>query len=162
MNFNIKTNNLINIKLLLKNKIFILCYVINSSTNNFIKLKQKILKNKAKLFNLNSSLINYLFKKSIYSNLNNLSFGSITLLYFNQFLFFKKIFNFNNIKNNNKYYSIVCIIFNKKLYNINFLFYLKTLKYVNNINLLYKYFKKYLVYNFLPLLLLVNKNIISK
>ena len=115
-----------------------------------------MLKKKVKLFKTDSSLVYFLFKNSIYLNVTNLIFGPVAILYFNFLHFFNKILNLNNKL------LFFFLIFNKKVYTLKLTLYLKTIKYVQNINGLFIFFK-YVSYNkFLSTLFIINKKFISK
>ena len=157
MKFTLKNHKLAKIKTLIKTqKILFFCHFINDTTNKCIKLEQKMLKKKVKLFKTDSSLAYFLFKNSIYLNVTNLIFGPVAILYFNLLHFFNKIFNLTN-----KLY-IFFFIFNKKFYPLKLILYLKTLKYVVNINILFNFFKKVSYNKFLSTLFIINKRFISK
>jgi hypothetical protein len=157
MKFTLKNHKLAKIKTLIKTqKILFFCHFINDTTNKCIKLEQKMLKKKVKLFKTDSSLVYFLFKNSIYLNVTNLIFGPVAILYFNLLHFFNKIFNLTN-----KLY-IFFFIFNKKFYPLKLILYLKTLKYVVNINILFNFFKKVSYNKFLSTLFIINKRFISK
>lgn len=157
MKFTLKNHKLAKIKTLMKTqKILFFFHFINDTTNKYIKLEQKMLKKKIKLFKTDSSLVYFLFKNSIYLNVTNLIFGPVAILYFNLLHFFNTIFNFNN-----KLFFLF-FIFNKKFYPLKLTLYLKTIKYVYNINGLYIFFKKISYNKFLSSLFILNKKFISK
>lgn len=157
MKFTLKNHKLAKIKTLIKTqKILFFCHFINDTTNKCIKLEQKMLKKKLKLFKTDSSLVYFLFKNSIYLNVTNFIFGPVAILYFNFLHFFNKILNLNNKL------LFFFLIFNKKVYTLKLTLYLKTIKYVQNINVLFIFFKNVSYNKFLSTLFIINKKFISK
>lgn len=157
MKFNLKQYKLIKTKFIIKKqKILVFCHSINNITSKFIKLKQEMLKKRIKNFKIDSSLLNFLIKNSIYLNLKNLSYGPILILYFNMLQSFTKII-FNLDKINRLFFF--CCLFNKKCYNLKNFLCLTTLKFVCNISILYKHFKKYIVIYFFSIMFLLNKKL---
>ena len=144
MKLTLKNYKLKKIKLLIKKKnLLIFCNFIN--TKEFEKLKQKMSKKKLNFFKINSSLMCYLLKNSIYLNLKNLNVGSIMILHFDILKRFSELLL--DLYNNKLYFF--CCVFNKKLYTLKLFLYLNTLKFVLNIELLYFYLKNYISVTFL-------------
>ena len=158
MKLTLKHYKLGKVKLLIKEKnLLIFCNFVNEVTKSFVKLKEHTLKRKVKFFKINSSLIRYLIKNSIYSNLKNLNFGSIVILHFNVLKFFTEVISNLNVNNNQLYFF--CCIFNKKFYQLKLFLGLKTLKFISNIKLLHFYLKKYIKIKFLSFFFLLNKKL---
>jgi ribosomal protein L10 len=154
MKFTLKNYKLAKLKSLLKTqKLLFICHYINDKTNKYVKLNQKMSKKQLKFFKTDSSLVYFLLKKSIYLNLINLISGTVAILYFNKYHYFNDIFNIN------KKLNIFFFIFNKKFYPIKLIFHLSTIKYTPNINLLYFFFKNYIIFKFLPIFFLINKKL---
>jgi hypothetical protein len=156
MKLTLKNYKIKKIKLLIKEKnLLIFCNFINNNTKEFEKLKQKMLKKNLNFFKINSSLMCYLLKNSIYLNLKNLNVGSIMILHFNLLKLFNKLLFDSNY---NKLYFFCCV-FNRKLYTLKLFLYLNTLKFVLNIELLYFYLKNYISVTFLSSFFLLNKKL---
>jgi hypothetical protein len=156
MKLTLKNYKIKKIKLLIKEKnLLIFCNFINNNTKEFEKLKQKMLKKNLNFFKINSSLMCYLLKNSIYLNLKNLNMGSIMILHFNILKLFNKLLFDSNY---NKLYFFCCV-FNRKLYTLKLFLYLNTLKFVLNIELLYFYLKNYISVTFLSSFFLLNKKL---
>lgn len=156
MKLTLKNYKIKKIKLLLKEKnLLIFCNFINNNTKEFEKLKQKMLKKNLNFFKINSSLMSYLLKNSIYLNLKNLNVGSIMILHFNILKLFNKLLSDSNF---NKLYFFCCV-FNRKFYTLKLFLYLNTLKFVLNVKLLYFYLKNYISVTFLSSFFLLNKKL---
>jgi len=156
----LKNYKLAKIKSLIKTQKIIFLYHFTNETNKiWIKLEQYLFKKKLNYYKINSSLVNSLFKNSIYFNVNSLIYGPLVLIYLNC-LFFINFLN-KDYKLNNKLH-LFCIILNNKFYPIKLILNIKTFKFINYINNLFIFLNSYTNILFLSSLLLVNKKIISK
>lgn len=157
----LKNYKLAKIKSLVKTqKIIFLFHFTNDNNKKWIKLEQDMFNKKLKYYKIDSSLVNFLFKNSIYLNLNSLIYGPIVFIYLSKFFLFN-YFLHKIYKLNNKLH-LFCFILNKKLYSINSILNIKTFKFLNNINNLFIFFKHFISIIFLSSLLLLNKKLISK
>ena len=130
------------------------------NSKRWVKIEQNLFKNNLSYYRIDLFLLNLILNNSIFLNLTNLIKGPIILIYFKKL--FQKNFllkDFFNIRN--KLYML-SIILNKKLYSIQSILNLTTLKFINHMSYIKYFFKYFIRILFISSFLILNKKIISK
>jgi len=146
--------------ILKKKKLIFLFHSIDVNSKRWVKIEQNLFKNNLSYYRIDLFLLNLILNNSIFLNLTNLIKGPIILIYFKKL--FQKNFllkDFFNIRN--KLYML-SIILNKKLYSIQSILNLTTLKFINHMSYIKYFFKYFIRILFISSFLILNKKIISK
>lgn len=141
MHFEFRNYQLLKTKQCLKNKLLLFSNGANQNSQNWLTIEQGLVNSKLKYYKIYNKIALKVLKHSRYRNIQQMVQGTFFFLKFNEtitqsFITKKKLFkNLESI-----FFKLLSLKLNNKIYSIAQIKTIKSLKYKNNIALLYQFF----------------------